>query len=389
MTNKIYLDYAASTPLEPLVLQKMKKYFFQDYGNPESLHCFGQKALNAIDIAREYLAQVTNSNFRNIIFTSGATEANNLALRGVIKAFKKLNKNFIPEIMISAIEHKSILKTADDLKFDAKIITIPVNKNGYVDLNFIKQNINSNTILISIMYVNNETGNIQPLDKITTIINNFKKNNNSLYPLFHSDAAQAFYYLPCNIQKLKIDLMTISAQKIYGPKGIGALIFNPNSKIIENKLINPIITGGNQEFNLRAGTENTPLIFGFYQAAQLAIKNQSKNYKYVQNIKNYFIHQLQKSYPIKINGSSDIPHIVNIYFPNNAAEDLIIKLDSEGIAVAASSACTARSLTPSHVLQAMNLNQNILNSSLRFSFSPLTTKQELNYVLKKIKKIIF
>ena len=436
--EKIYLDYAATTPVDPMVKKAMLPYFDEKFGNPGSLHSFGQEAIKAVDESREKIAKAIGADFRKIIFTGSATEANNLALRGVMKffcgpravAFQNQN-NFAPatkfsfpsaaeprlvkgvgtklrlpagrsskqsvldqkisllRIIVSSIEHESILETCHDLEKDGiEIIYLPVDKSGFVDLKKLKESLNEWTILVSIMYANNEIGTIQPIAEIAEIIGEFKKEkkNSSPYPLFHTDAVQAFQFLDCDVDKLGVDLMTLSAHKIYGPKGMG-LLYAKNSKFL-----NPIITGGGQEFGFRSGTENVPAIIGFAKAAELVNKNREKETKRITKLSAYFWKKLKKMCPkTEINGASikRLPNILNIYFPSHRADDMLIKLDLNGIAVSSGSACSARAMKPSYVLKAIGLTDQKIKSSLRFSFGKPTTKKEINETIKKLREIFF
>src|SRR3989344_763097 len=385
LNKKIYLDYAASTPVDREVLQTMEPYFSVKFGNPGSLHSFGQEAITAVDKSREKIAQSINADFREIIFTGSATEANNLMLRGIVEAFSverlafsQKNKTLNPKpytlnshIIVSAIEHESILETVRDIEKRgvARVSIIPVNKNGIVDLKKLKKELNERTILLSVMYANNEIVTIQPIAEIAKIIEEYRIQNikyrknkdkksslcsksyilNPIYPLLHTDAVQTFQFLDCDVQKLGVDLMTLSAHKIYGPKGIGVLYVR--SLRPTPHILHPIITGGGQEFGLRSGTENVPAIVGFAKAVELAVKNREKETKRIAELTNYFWKELKKIYPkAKLNGimnNSFLPNILNIYFPNQNAQDLLTKLDLNGITVSSGSACSTRSTQPS------------------------------------------
>lgn len=428
--ERVYLDYAASTPVDPAVLKAMTPYWNEEFGNPGSLHSFGQRALGVVDKAREAVAKAINADFREVIFTGSATEVNNLALRGVLRAFscellafsglEKRRRNLTAnssklkaKVIISAIEHESVLDTARDLEKDGiEVVYIPVDKNGIVEIEKIKEALDGRTVLVSVMSVNNEIGSVQPIAEISEIIRNFRATSEKRqatssimsrvscrYPLFHTDAAQALNYFDCDVQKLGVDLMTLSGQKIYGPKGIGALYArqatsdkrqekNVSMSHIAN-FLSPIVTGGGQEFGLRSGTENVPLIVGFGKAVELAQKERKKNYKNIESLKNYFWRGLKKFYPqAEINGESAAPHILNIYFPTEFAGDLLVKLDLAGVAISSGSACSARSFSPSYVLQALGLSQERVRGSLRFSFGKTTSREELDYVLKILRKIL-
>lgn len=406
--KRIYLDYAASTPVAPEVFEVMKPYFTKKYGNPGSLHSFGQEAMAAVDKARETIAKAVGADFRQVIFTGSATEANNLALRGVVKAHKS-NKTYRTNrtyrIIVSAIEHESILETARDLeKEGAEAIYLPVSQEGFVDLEGLKKNLTAETIIVSVMYANNEIGAIQPIKEIAEIIKAYRTNRsnktnktnktNWSYPLFHTDAVQAFQFLDCDISNLGLDLMTLSAHKIYGPKGIGALI-RPISPIGPIGPVSPILTGGGQEFGLRSGTENVAAIAGLAKAVELVIDLKEKEKKRVLELRDYFWNELKKIYPpAQINGgqlpitNNQLPNILNVYLPDQKASDLLVKFDLAGIAVSSGAACSVRSPKPSHVLQALGLPLERIKSSLRFSFGRFTTKEEIEEILKRIRNLI-
>ena len=426
--KRIYFDYAATTPVDPAVFATMKPYFSEKFGNPSSLHFFGQEAMAAIDESREKIAKNIGANFREIIFTGSATEANNLALRGAIKEFKIKNLGFRdaphskshipnPRVIVSVIEHESILETCRDLESEGvEIIYLPANREGAVDLKKLKEALNERTILVSTMYANNEIGTIQPIAEIAKAISEFRiknlefsnKNNPKsyilnpiFYPLLHTDAVQAFQYLDCDVNKLGVDLMTLSAHKIYGPKGVGVLYARALSP--KPYPLNPIITGGGQEFGFRSGTENVAAIVGFAKAIELVSNSRELENKRIKKISDYFWKELKKINPkVQINGASDVrcqvsgvnklPNILNIYFPESAgwrtAKDLLIKLDLAGVAVSSGSACSTRSSKPSHVLKSCGLSENRIKSSLRFSLGRFTAKAEINEAIKRLKKII-
>ena len=305
-------------------------------------------------------------------------------------------------IIISSIEHESILKTCQDLENEGiEIIYLPVNRKGFIDLKKLERSLNERTILVSIMYANNEIGTIQPITKISEILKKFRQktikqfNNKAIHPLFHTDAVQAFQFLNCNVNKLNVDLMTLSAHKIYGPKGIGALYRRLQTT---DYRLQPIITGGGQEFGLRSGTENVPAIVGFAKAVELTVKNREKETKRISELTDYFWREIKKIYPkAEINGGKmeslklkngdlrKLPNILNIYFPYQNAQDLLIKLDLNGIAVSSGSACSTRSTQSSHVLKAIGLNEKRIKNSLRLSFGKFTIKEEIIKVLKLLK----
>lgn len=418
--KRIYLDCAATTPLDREVEKAMRPYFSSSgkFGNPNSLHYFGQAARGAIDEAREKIAKVLGAlptgGFREIIFTGSATEANNLALRGILKSFRfqisRVEKE-IPRIIVSAIEHESVLETARDLENEgAEVVYLPVNRHGRVDLRKLKEALNERTILVSVMYANNEIGVIQPIAEISSIIRNFR-NSKGIYPLFHTDAAQAFQFLNCDVNVLGADLMTLSAHKIYGPKGIGLLYARYLKSVTYD--LKPVITGGGQEFGWRSGTENVPAIIGFARSIELAAKNREKETEKIAGLADYFWRELKKIYPgARLNNAmadsakqfrhlavsssasrgggnvSFLPNILNIYFSKQSAEELLIRLDLKGVAVSRGSACVSFSAKPSYVLAALGHPKKRINSSLRFSFGKFTTKEELVRTLKILRDIL-
>ena len=430
--KSIYLDYAASTPIDPRVVAAMSPYFTEIFANPNSLHRFGQEASRAVFVSRQTIARSLGADYKEIIFTGSATEANNLALRGSIKAIQKIqihsnnsngNSDILnrPRIIVSVIEHESVLETCRDLeKEGVEVIYISVNKEGIVDLKKLKSTLNDRTVLVSVMYANNEIGTIQPIDKISEIIRNFRESriknqesrkadskfiiHNSLFPLFHTDAVQAFQYLDCNVKNLGVDLMTLSAHKIYGPKGVGALygrdaiqkiqIHSNNSNgnsDISDRLLAPIITGGDQENGLRSGTENVSYIVGFAKAVEIADKVRGPESARVEKLRNYFWRSLQKAFgskSIALNGSlqNRLPNNLNIYFAGRSAQELLIKLDLVGgVAASSGAACATRVNKESYVLKALGFTPARASGSLRFSLGRPTTKKEIDSAVEKLK----
>lgn len=388
--KRLYFDYAASTPVDPRVERAMRPYFLKQFGNPGSLHGFGQEAIAAVDASRETLARLIGADFRDIIFTGSATEANNLALRGAVQAWRDQAEysgaTDQPRVIVSAIEHESILETARDLERDGvEVIYLPVSRAGAVDLVALKKSLNERTVLVSIMYANNETGTIQPIAEIAAIIGAFKKGaTKSLrYPLLHSDAVQAFQFLDCNVSALGVDMMTLSSHKIYGPKGIGLLY----AKNVTGKpsYLKSQITGGGQEFGVRSGTENVPLIVGFAKAAEIGMAVQKKEATRILAMRGYLLKNIKKIFPAaEINGGlasgekiEMLPNILNVYLPGRLAEDVVIKLDLAGVAISAGSACRARAMEISYVLEALGYSKERAKASVRFSLGRQTTKEEL------------
>ncbi|MBI2623095.1 MAG: cysteine desulfurase [Candidatus Liptonbacteria bacterium] len=447
--RKIYLDYAATTPLDPAVRRAMEPYFGARFGNPSSLHAFGQEAVAAVDHARETIAVSLGAQFREIIFTGSATEANNLAIRGIAKRFMKYDLRFKngfinrkskivnPRVVISAIEHESVRETARDLEKDgAEVVEIPVNREGVVDVAELTKALNDRTVLVSVMYANNEIGTVQPLSKIAKIIKDFSSANNesatnlrirkfaknSLFVdkiLFHTDAVQAFQFLDCDVKRLGVDMLTLSAHKIYGPKGAGALYVRQREHGTWNKEqgfsalslvpcpLSPIITGGGQEFGLRSGTENMPGIVGFGEAVKIAARMRAGEAARVAKLRAMLWQGVKKIFPrAEVNGiSSDefrvtskkslatshspltLPNILNVYFPNHLAEELLVKLDLAGVAVSAGPACGSRAAEPSKVIRALWYSAKRARESIRFSLGRFTTEGEIQKTLHIMKRI--
>jgi cysteine desulfurase len=359
----------------------MLSYFGKSFGNPGSHHSFGQAAMAVLDASRETVAGSLGADFRQIIFTGSATEANNLVLRGVARsASGKIRK---PRIIVSAIEHESVLETARDLERSGFSLTvIPADASGIIDLEKLESSLSEDAALVSIMYANNETGAVQPVPEISKIIKKFR--GDGTYPLFHTDAVQAFQFLDCNPEILGADFITISSHKIYGPKGVGALYAR------DKKLLSPVITGGGQEFGMRSGTENIPLIAGFAEAARLAVSNRKKESIRERALKEHFWKEAKKIFPkAETNGSVktslSLPNIINIHFPGIPSQDMLTRLDLAGFAASSGSACAARSLQPSHVITAMGHPKDRALSSMRFSFGRQTKKQDINSLLAALK----
>lgn len=399
--KQLYFDYAASTPMDPRVLAAMKPYFLEDFGNPGSLHAYGQKAIAAVDASREAIANMINAKFREIVFTASATEANNLALRGAFHAYKKssdFREGARPRIIISSIEHESVIETARALESEgAEVVFAPVTSEGLIDLDKLKYILNEHTAIVSIMHVNNEIGVVQPIVEIGKVIADFRAENHlERYPLFHTDAAQAFQFFNCDTRTRGLDMITFSAHKLYGPKGIGALYVKHDLK--GSWPIVTEMTGGGQEFGLRSGTENVPSIVGFAKAMELAVAAREEEAKRIGELRALLWSNIKKIAPqVEMNGVAPSsahasekfsPHILNIYFPGHEAQDLFIKLDRAGVAVSTGSACRSRASEPSYVIEALGYSRERAKSSIRFSFGRQTTKGEVARVTKLFSKIL-
>jgi len=388
--KKIYLDYAATTPVDKEVLKKMLPYFSEKFGNASSIHSFGQEAQRGLDQARAQTANFFEALPNEIIFTSGATEANNLAIKGVVKSYyAKFNPpaGRRPHIIISAFEHHCVLDTCKSLEKEnlAELTFVKPNHEGLIQINDIKKAIRKNTILISVMYVNNEIGTVQPIaeiGKIVKMINNGERAERDFKLQFHTDATQAVNYFDCNVAKLGIDLLSMSAHKIYGPKGAGVLYVKKGAPIKK------IQDGGDQEYKMRAGTQNVPGIVGLGQALELVARHAKHDAIKLRALRDYFIKKVLQEIPqVKLNGSQikRSPNNANFSFEGVEGEGLLLSLDMDGIACSTGSACSSGALSPSHVLLSIGLKPEQAHGSLRFTFGKHTTKKELDATAKKLK----
>lgn len=397
-----YFDYAATTPVDQRVVQAMQPYFSDEFGNPGSLHQFGQRASAAVFQARQTVARAIGAHYSEIVFTGSATEANNLALGGAMRRYvreqlKMKAKHSMPRIIISAIEHESVLKTAQDLARDgADVVIIPVSKEGVFDVKKLKASLNEQTALVSVMLANNETGVVQPIATIAKIVREFR--GEGRWPLIHTDAVQAFQYVDCNVSVLGVDMLTLSAHKIYGPKGVGALFVKNYQlhskrplKDVDMYPIDSLITGGGQEMGLRSGTENVAYIVGFAKAVELTVLVREKEVKRIAELRNSLLTGLRRFYPkLQVNGSMKerLPNNINIYMPGVSAEEFLVRLDLAGVALSSGSACAARSLEASHVLLAMGCTAERAKNSLRFTLGRQITQKEIALVLRLVASFV-
>lgn len=370
---KVYLDNASTTKVDEKVLKEMIPFFTENYGNASSLHIKGSESKNAIEKVRRQISSKLNCDEKEIYFTSGATESNNLALKGLfLKNFPEKN-----HIITSKIEHDSILETCKYLeKQGAKVTYLDVDKEGFINLEQLNKSITEKTFLISIMQANNEIGTIQDLEQIGKIA---KEKN----ILFHTDATQSFTKIPINVKKMNIDLLSASSHKIHGPKGVGFIYIKEKTKI------EPLLHGGGHERKMRSGTENIPGIVGFGKAIE--ISNEKENAK-ISKLRDKLIQGILNSITqTKLNGpkgNKRLPNNVNISFTNVEGEAIGGYLENKGIYVSTGSACMSNTLSSSHVLKAIGLTDLEQNSSIRLSLSKYTTQKEINYVLKTLPEII-
>ncbi len=361
----IYLDHAATSPMHPDVVESMLPYMTEVFGNPSSIHYFGRKGRHAVDEARQSIADSIHGKPNEIIFTSGGTEADNLAIMGT--AIKMQGKG--KHIITSAIEHHAVLHTCENLEKQGFTVTyLPVNEVGLVSVKDVEAALTPETILVTIMFGNNEVGSLQPIKEIGELLQEHQA-------IFHTDAVQAYGLVDIDVNQYKIDFLSVSAHKINGPKGTGFLYMR------EGKKVTPLLFGGEQEKKRRAGTENVAGIIGLQAAAQLAKQTMTQKNTLYQEFKQTFISILkEQDIPFEVNGdlSKSLPHVLNIYFPGTNVESMLVNLDLAGIAVSSGSACTAGSIEPSHVLVAMfGKDSDRIASSIRFSFGLGNTSEDV------------
>ncbi|WP_206812671.1 cysteine desulfurase NifS [Paradesulfitobacterium ferrireducens] len=374
--RRVYLDHSATTPVDPEVASLMMTYYTEKYGNPSSIHSFGQEVRNAVEQARHQVAALIGAKPDEITFTSGGTEADNMAILGVADAYRKKGRH----IITSAVEHHAVLDTCEYLAKNGFELTIlPVNEEGIVSVEDLAQAIRPDTILISIMHANNEVGAIQPIADIGKLAQEHKV-------LFHVDAVQSLGKIPVNVKEMNVDLMTVSSHKIYGPKGVGALYIRKGIRLV------PLFHGGGQEKKRRSGTENAPGIIGFGKACELAGRRMAAEAAELKILRDKLLQGiLDKIDYVKVNGplgDSRLPNNVNVSIRFVEGESLLLSLDMLGIAASSGSACTSGSLDPSHVLLAMRMPHEIAHGSLRFSLGRQNTEEDIDYVLEQLPKIV-
>ena len=374
--NIIYLDNSATTKIKTEVLNEMMPYLTTEYGNASSLYSVGRKAKRAIEKARAQVAELINCDPHEIYFTGSGSESDNTALKG----FAYANKEKGNHIITSKIEHHAILESCETLERQGfEVSYIGVDENGVINLEEWQQEIRPTTILISIMTANNEIGTIQPIEKIAKIAHDRNI-------IFHTDAVQAIGNMPIDVQKMNIDMLSLSGHKINAPKGIGALYIKKEVQV--EKYIN----GGHQERNQRAGTENVAGIVGLGKACEIANKNMTTHIRYLSKLRDYYLTKLQKEMPEKfrINGEMEnrLPGNANVSFKGIDASELIFKLDEKGICVSSGSACSSGNVEPSHVLTAINVPAEYLNSAIRTTFGDSNTFEQVEYLINCLKGVI-
>lgn len=406
----IYLDHAATTPVDEKVLKVMQPFFSAHFGNPSALYSASVKANEALNDARRSIAEVLNTQPDTIIFTSGGTESDNLAIFGIANSPLEggvggvMNEALKPHthlppsreesattkkhIISIGIEHPAVLEPLERLKNQGWVITyIPVDKTGLVNASEVIKAIRPETILISIMFANNEIGTIEPIAEIGRQLLRYRKEHNTSLPYFHTDACQAAGYLDLSVEKLHVDLMTVNSGKIYGPKGVGCLYVRRGLSLEPQQL------GGSQEKHLRAGTENIPGIVGFAKALELVHQSKQKETLRLEKLTAYFWQQIQKKFShVTLNGpivgDKRLPNNLNITFPGVDGEALLIYLDSFGISCSTGSACTATTAEPSHVLKTIGLTEAQIKSTIRFSLGKTTSKQDIDYTIRALTNLL-
>jgi len=373
--KRVYMDYAATTPLDPRVLEDMKPYFSEVYGNASSINTFGLEARQAVEDARKVVAGLMNAECEELIFTGSATETNNLILKGF--AFKEGRKK--THIAISTIEHDSVVNSAKWLETQGfRITRVPVDRYGLLDMEALTNALKSGVSLVSIIHANNEIGTIQPVKEIGKLCHDYGA-------YFHTDAAQSFGKIAIDVKEMNIDYMTVNAHKIYGPKGVGALFLSKEATKIE-----PLLHGGGHEFGLRSSTENVPGIIGFAKAVELRKGEMNSEAKKTNELRNRIekgVLEIEETY---LNGhpTKRLPNIANFRFSYIEGESLILLLNDKGVAASTGSACSSKSQEPSHVLLALGLRPDEARGSLRLSLGKYNTEEDVDYILEVLPRAV-
>jgi cysteine desulfurase len=378
---RVYLDNSATTAVLPEVIEAMWPCFGETYGNAQSVHGFGQRAKSLVERARREVAALINAAPGEIAFVAGGTEADNLAVRGIAEA----HADSAPHLITTQIEHPAVLATCQALEQSgAQVTYLPVSENGIVSVDDVRAAITDRTVLISVMHANNETGAIQPIEAIAEIVRERREQGHKhLY--LHTDAVQSVGKIPVDVKRLGVDLLSLSAHKIHGPKGVGALFIKKGVRVAKQ------MTGGHHERDRRAGTENVPGIVGLGRAAELARLQFDERSERMRRLRDDFEQQIRaRIADVRVNGDIErrVPSVSNLSFAGVDGESLLIALDLQGIAVSTGSACASGSLEPSHVLTAMGLSREQVRGSLRLSLSALTTRDEMDYALGAIEETV-
>lgn len=374
------MDNSATTPIDKEVFEAMLPFLNEKFGNASSIHFFGQEARAAVDRARHQVAEIVNARPNEIVFTSGGTEANNLAVRGLVEANEKHGKH----IITSQIEHSAVKEVCADLeKRGFEVTYLPVYEDGIIKLEDLKNAVREDTVLITIMTANNEIGTIQPVEEIGKFVRELREKGKKIW--FHTDAVQAVGKIPVDVEEIGCDLLSISAHKIYAPKGVGALYIRRGVRLHKQNI------GGSQERQIRGGTENVPFIVAFGKACESAKKNLAENSKNLQILRDKFESEVgEKISHLVLNGNREnrLPHISNLSFRFIEGEGLLINLDMNGIAVSTGSACSSGSLEPSPVIRALGRNDELSRGAIRFSFGKENSTEDVQYLLEVLPKAV-
>lgn len=380
MIRRVYLDNSATTPVDRRVVEAMLPFLTEKFGNASSIHFFGQEARAAIDKARHEVAALIKARPNEIVFTSGGTEANNLAIRGLCE----INEQYGKHIITSEIEHSAVKEVCDTMeKRGWEITRLPVYEDGIIRIEDLKEAIRPHTVLITIMAANNEIGTLQPVTEIGEIVKREREKGNKIW--FHTDAVQGVGKIETNAEEIGCDLLSMSAHKLHAPKGVGALYARRGVRLQKQNI------GGHQERERRAGTESVAHIVAFGEAARLARENLNENYEHLKNLRDEFERGVEaKISDVVFNGNREkrLPHISNISFRFVEGEGLLINLDLQGIAVSTGSACSSGSLEPSPVIRALGRNDELARGAIRFSFGKDNTQEDVNYVLEVLPRAV-
>ena len=379
--NTIYMDHGATTPMRPEVLEAMMPYFTESFGNPSSIYTLAQETRNAVEDSRRFVANSIGARASEICFTSGGTEADNAAIKGVAMSMKNLGNH----IITTSIEHHAVLHTCHQMeKFGFDVTYIPVDDKGFVSAKDVLDAITDKTILISVMLANNEIGTIQPIKEIAGKIREYSDKNGKTI-VFHTDAVQAVGHLPVDVKDLGVDMLSISGHKFYGPRGVGALYIKRGTPF------EPLIIGGGQERQRRSGTENVPGIVGLSKALELSVKEMELESSRQIKIRNHIFDYLKKNTDdILINGDqiNRLPNNVNVSFPGIEGESILLALDLGGVSASSGSACSAASIEPSHVLLAIGRSAEQARGTIRITIGRTTTNEDVQYMLNLLPNIV-
>jgi cysteine desulfurase len=381
MFRRVYLDNSATTPIDREVVEEMMPFLTEKFGNASSIHSYGQEARSAVDRARHQVAEIINARPNEIVFTSGGTEANNLAIRGLLEANEKYGKH----IITSAIEHSAVKEVCQDLeKRNYEVTYLPVYEDGIVRIEDVAKSVREDTILISIMTANNEIGTIQPVEEIGKIVRRLREDGLKKI-WFHTDAVQAVGKIKVDVEEIGCDLLSVSAHKIYAPKGVGALYVRRGVRLHRQNI------GGHQERERRGGTESVPHIVAFGKACEQAKNNLAKTAEHLKNLRDKFEQGIGENISdFEPNGNREnrLPSISNVSFRFIEGEGLLINLDLQGVAVSTGAACSSGSLEPSPIIQALGKNDELARGAIRFSFGKDNTPEDVEYVLEVLPRAI-